>query len=233
VPSLPDEREQVLDPATAYQMVNIMEGVIQRGTAASSVGSILKMPLAGKTGTTNDINDTWFVGFTPDLVVAVYVGFDTPRTLGRQEQGTRTAAPLFTEFMTDALKDKPAIDFRIPPGVRLVRVNPANGQLADGSERNTIWEAFKPGTEPSPSDQVVDGGGIDAGAIGDVDQTNAPVDDDRPLLNAGQPQQPAPPFGAAAANGVPPLPQAPTAASPLPPAPRPATAPSTGTGGLY
>ena len=237
VPSLPDEREQVLDPATAYQMVNIMEGVIQRGTAASSVGAYLKMPLAGKTGTTNDINDTWFVGFTPDLVVAVYVGFDTPRTLGRQEQGTRTAAPLFTEFMTDALKDKPQVDFRIPPGVRLVRVNPTNGQLADGSERNTIWEAFKPGTEPNPNDQVVDGGGIDAGAIGDVDQTNAPMDDSQPLLNIGQPQQssqqPAPPFGADAANGVPPVPQAPTSASPLPPAPRPATAPSTGTGGLY
>jgi penicillin-binding protein 1A len=233
VPSLPDEREQVLDPATAYQMVNIMQGVIQRGTAAASVGGFLKMPLAGKTGTTNEANDTWFVGFTPDLVVAVYVGFDTPRTLGPREEGAHTAAPLFTEFMTDALRDKPAIDFRIPSGVRLVRVNPANGQLADGSERNTIWEAFKPGTEPNPSDQVVDGGGIDAGAIGDVDQTNAPMDDSQPLLNIGQPQQPAPPFGAAAANGVPPVPQAPTSASPLPPAPRPATAPSTGTGGLY
>ena len=235
VPSLPDEREQVLDPATAYQMVNIMEGVIQRGTAASSVGSFMKMPLAGKTGTTNDINDTWFVGFTPDLVVAVYVGFDTPRTLGRQEQGARTAAPLFTEFVTDALKDVPPVDFRIPPGVRLVRVNPATGKLAEG-ERNAIWEAFKPGSEPTPNDQVVDGSGIDAGSIGDVDQSNPPPDEDQPLLHVGQPQQPAlgamvgavPPFGA---NGVPPAPQAPTSASPVPPAP--ATAPSTGTGGLY
>ena len=240
VPSLPDEREQVIDPATAYQMVNIMEGVIQRGTAAASVGGYLKMPLAGKTGTTNDINDTWFVGFTPDLVVAVYVGFDTPRTLGRQEQGARTAAPLFTEFMTDALRDVPAVDFRIPPGVRLVRVNPATGKLAEG-ERNAIWEAFKPGSEPTPSDQVVEGEGIDAGSIGDVDQSNPPPDESQALLHVGQPQQPAPPFGAAVAgtvpqagaNGVPPVPQVPTAASPLPPPPQRATAPSTGTGGLY
>jgi len=241
VPSLPDEREQILDPATAYQMVNIMEGVIQRGTAAYSVGNYLKMPLAGKTGTTNDINDTWFVGFTPDLVVAVYVGFDTPRTLGRQEQGARTAAPLFTEFMTDALKDKPAVDFRIPPGVRLVRVNPANGQMAEGGERNTIWEAFKPGTEPTPSDQVVDGGDLNAGLIGDVSQTNAPADDDQPLLHVGQPQAPAAPYNPAVAGSVPqpgylaipPPPQAPTAAAVMPPPPQPATAPSTGTGGLY
>ena len=246
VPSLPDTREQVLDPATAYQMVNIMQGVIQRGTAAYSVGNYLKMPLAGKTGTTNDIFDTWFVGFTPDLVVAVYVGFDTPRTLGRQEQGARTAAPLFTEFMTDALKDKPPVDFRIPPGVRLVRVNAATGKLAEGGERNMIWEAFKPGTEPTPNDQVIDGEGIDANSIGDVQATNPPPsEDDQPLLHVGQPQQPVPPAAvaadnpAAAAGGlpsmgpgpVPPAPQIPTSAAPVPP--RPATAPSTGTGGLY
>ena len=234
VPSLPDEREQVLDPATAYQMVNILQGVVQRGTAILAVGSHFKIPLAGKTGTTNDANDTWFVGFTPDLVVAIYVGFDTPRTLGPREQGADTAAPLFTEFMTDALRDKPAVDFRIPPGVRLVRVNPSTGQLAEAGDRNVIWEAFKPGSEPNPNDQVVDGEGIDAGSIGDLQQSNAPIDDGQPLLHVGQPQPPSPPFGAAAANGIPPVPQAPTAASALPPPPpQPATAPSTGTGGLY
>jgi penicillin-binding protein 1A len=239
VPSLPDEREQVLDPATAYQMVNILEGVVQRGTAAYAVGSHLKMPLAGKTGTTNDANDTWFVGFTPDLVVGVYVGFDTPRTLGPREQGADTAAPLFTEFMTDALNGKPAVDFRIPPGVRLVRVNPTTGQMADGSDRNTIWEAFKPGSEPNPGDQVVDGGNLDANSIGDVDATDAApaqpqaMVDDQPLLHVGQPQAPAAAYGATAGGGVPPVPQAPIAAAPVPPPPGPATAPSTGTGGLY
>jgi penicillin-binding protein 1A len=228
VPSLPDQREQVIDPATAYQMVNIMQGVIQRGTAAASVGGFLKMPLAGKTGTTNEMFDTWFVGFTPDLVVAVFIGFDTPRTLGHLEQGARTAAPLFTEFMTEALKDRPAVDFRIPEGVRLVRVNPATGKLAEPGDRNVIWEAFKPGTEPGLNDQVVEGDNMDANSIGDAQATEAPPDD-QPLLRvdqqAGQAQQVPPPFGA---------PSAPVSAAPyVPPPPRPATAPSTGTGGLY
>ena len=106
VPQLPDDREQVLDPGTAYQMVNILEGVVQRGTGIR-IGMQLKMPLAGKTGTTNGPNDTWFVGFSPDLVVGVYVGFDQPRELGHGEEGAHTAAPIFTEFMGDALKDKP------------------------------------------------------------------------------------------------------------------------------
>jgi penicillin-binding protein 1A len=155
VPPLPDDREQVLDPGTAFQMVHILEGVIQRGTAAA-IGAKLKMPLAGKTGTTNGPNDTWFMGFSPDLVVGIYVGFDQPKDLGPGEQGSRTAAPAFLEFMTDALKDKPAVDFRIPPGIRLVRVNLTNGKLADPSDTHAIWEAFKPDTEPS--DEVVDGG---------------------------------------------------------------------------
>jgi penicillin-binding protein 1A len=134
--------------------------------------------------------------------------------------------------MTDALKDKPPVDFRIPPGVRLVRVNPATGQLAEG-ERNAIWEAFKPGTEPTPNDQVVDGDGIDANSIGDPQQSEVPADD-QPLRNVGQPQEPTmagalpPPMP----GGVPPVP---TSASPMTPAvpPAPATSPSTGTGGLY
>jgi penicillin-binding protein 1A len=155
VPSLPDDREQVLDPGTAYQMVHILEGVVQRGTAAA-VGAKLKVPLAGKTGTTNGPNDTWFVGFSPDLVVGVYIGFDQPKELGPGEQGARTAAPAFIEFMTDALKDKPAVAFRIPPGIRMARVNLDNGKLADSGDGRVIWEAFKPGTEPS--DEVVDGG---------------------------------------------------------------------------
>jgi penicillin-binding protein 1A len=156
VPRLVDEREQVLDPGTAYQMVHILEGVVQRGTAAATVGAKLKMPLAGKTGTTNGPNDTWFMGFSPDLVVGVYIGFDQPRELGAQEAGAETAAPAFTEFMTAALKDKPVVAFRIPPGIRMVRVDPETGKLADPGAGKFIWEAFKPGTEPS--DQIVDGG---------------------------------------------------------------------------
>ena len=156
VPQLPDDREQVLDPGTAYQMVHILEGVVQRGTAAGAVGAKLKFPVAGKTGTTNGPNDTWFVGFTPDLVVGVYVGFDQPKELGPKEQGADTAAPAFTAFMTEAMKDKPAVAFRIPPGIRMARVNLESGKLADSGDSHVIWEAFKPGTEPS--DEVVDGG---------------------------------------------------------------------------
>jgi penicillin-binding protein 1A len=216
MPQLPDEREQVLDPGTAYQMVNILEGVVQRGTAAGAVGAKLKMPLAGKTGTTNGPNDTWFVGFSPDLVVGVYVGFDQPRELGSGEQGARTAAPIFTDFMTVALKDKPPVAFRIPPGIRLARVNPTTGKLAEPGERNVIWEAFKPGAEPS--DQVIDGGeGMEAVA----------PDDAAPAL----------PYTATSNYGsgvlVPPGSVPPPPTDVRAPAPPPPTTPSTDTGGLY
>src|SRR3546814_500391 len=121
-PELPDRREQVIDPATAYQMVSMLEGVVERGTGRR-VGTIGK-PLAGKTGTTNDSFDTWFIGFTPDLVVGVFAGFDEPSTLGRSETGSSVAAPIFKSFMEPALEGKPAVPFRVPPGIRLVRIDP-------------------------------------------------------------------------------------------------------------
>ncbi len=144
-PRIPDERERVLDPTTAFQMVWIMQGVVERGTAARL--RALGRPLAGKTGTSNDANDTWFIGFSPDLVAGVFVGFDNPRTLGPRETGGSVAAPVVQEFFAGALKDKPATPFRIPPGIRLVRVNPETGKLAQAGDRSFIWEAFKPGTE--------------------------------------------------------------------------------------
>jgi penicillin-binding protein 1A len=141
-----DVREQLIDPITAYQMTSMMEGVVQRGTGAviSSVGK----PLAGKTGTTNDEFDAWFVGFSPDLVAAVWVGFDKPRTLGQGETGGGLAAPIFRDFMTVALADTPATPFRLPPGVRLVRIDQKTGLLPGPATTATILEAFKPGTEP-------------------------------------------------------------------------------------
>ena len=158
-PRLPDTREQVLSPVTAYQMVSMLRGVIQRGTVRRirSVGK----PLGGKTGTTNDAIDTWFIGFSPDLAVGVYAGFDTPRTLGRHEQGASVAAPVFRDFMAEALADKPAIPFRIPPGVRLVRVDARSGLPARPGDTSVILEAFRPGTEPGtepgPGRMVLDG----------------------------------------------------------------------------
>ncbi len=159
VPTLPDNREIVTKPAHAYQMVSMLQGVVQRGTGVRirSVGK----PLAGKTGTSNQSFDAWFVGFSPDLAVGVFVGFDQPKTLGRTEQGASAAAPVFRDFMAEALADKPAIPFRIPPGIRLVRVNATTGQPAYPGEKGVILEAFVPGTVPAGRSEVVEGFGVD------------------------------------------------------------------------
>jgi penicillin-binding protein 1A len=146
VPEIPDDRPQIQDPRTAYQMVEMLEGVVQRGTARSLVS--LGHPLAGKTGTTNDAKDLWFMGFTPNLVVGVFVGYDDPKSLGKREQGATVAVPVFKEFMTTWLADKPPIPFRIPPGLRLARVDASSGQSASSGSGNAIWEAYLPGTEP-------------------------------------------------------------------------------------
>jgi penicillin-binding protein 1A len=146
-PLLPDQREQVIDPARAYQMVNLLRGVVERGTATRAL--TIGKPVAGKTGTTDEIRDAWFVGFTPDLVVGVYVGFDQPKTLGSEEQGASAALPIFVHFMEAALKDQPATPFRVPPGVRLVRVDADTGRLARPGTPTAILEAYLPGTEPT------------------------------------------------------------------------------------
>lgn len=157
-PEIPDQRGQILDPRTAYQLVHMLEGVVEHGTGRR-IGT-LGIPLAGKTGTTNDALDTWFVGFSPDLAVGVFVGFDQPRSLGRFEEGSTAAAPIFRQFMGDALGDRPAIPFRIPEGVRLVRVQAESGLPARPGDSNVILEAFIPGTEPTPGDvAVLDGPG--------------------------------------------------------------------------
>ncbi|MGE5537231.1 MAG: penicillin-binding protein 1A [Gemmatimonas sp.] len=157
VPVLPDEREQLAPATSVYQMVSMLQGVVQRGTGVSI--NQLGRPLAGKTGTTNDSNDTWFIGFSPDLAVGVFMGFDNPHSLGQRETGASVAVPVFKEFMGDALKDKLATPFRVPPGIRLVRVNATTGLLARAGDRSTILEAFKPGTEPTGREGVLDGSG--------------------------------------------------------------------------
>ncbi|MGF1607860.1 MAG: penicillin-binding protein 1A, partial [Kiloniellales bacterium] len=156
VPDVPDDREQLADPRTAYQVVSMLQGVVERGTGRriSEIGK----PLAGKTGTTNDYFDAWFVGFTPDLAVGVFIGFDEPRTLGPKEAGSAVSAPVFKDFMQAALADEPAIPFRIPPGLSLVRVDPETGLPARPGDRKAILEAFLPGTVPSGEQAVIDGG---------------------------------------------------------------------------
>ena len=104
--------------------------------------------LAGKTGTTNDFKDAWFVGFAPDLVAGVYVGFDQPQTLGYGEAGGVVAAPIFADFMAEALKGETSVPFRVPSGARLVPINPRSGARMAFNAPGSILEPFKPGTEP-------------------------------------------------------------------------------------
>jgi penicillin-binding protein 1A len=145
VPEVPDTREQVADPGSAFQIVTMLEGVVERGTG--KVVQTVGKPIAGKTGTTNDWRDAWFVGFSPDLAAGVYIGFDDPDSLGDDETGGHVAAPVFRDFMIAALKDAPATAFRTPPGMRLYRVSAATG-LPVGAGEPAIYEAYKPGTEP-------------------------------------------------------------------------------------
>ncbi|HEX3535559.1 MAG TPA: penicillin-binding protein 1A [Stellaceae bacterium] len=145
VPSVPDDSEQIADPVADYQLVQMLQGVVQRGTGAA-VKAVGK-PIAGKTGTTSDWQDAWFVGFTPDLAAGVFIGYDDPVSLGTGEQAAVVAAPVFRDFMLVALKDAPATEFRTPPGLRMYRVNPATGLPATGGEPG-IWEAYQPNTEP-------------------------------------------------------------------------------------
>ncbi len=142
-PELADVREQVADPRVVYQLTSMLQGVATRGTAARSkeIGKIV----AGKTGTTNDSLDTWFIGFTPDLVAGVFVGYDKPKTLGKRETGSSVALPAFISFMKDALADVPNKPFRVPRGIQLVKVDLHTGLPLDGTEppdAKIIEEAF-------------------------------------------------------------------------------------------
>ena len=153
-PTLVDRRGQVIDPMTAYQITSMMEGVVQRGTA-TVVRSVGK-PIAGKTGTTNDEKDVWFIGFSPDIVVGVYMGYDKPRHIGRLATGGHMAAPVVADFLKIALADKPAVPFRVPAGIKLIRVDAKTGQrVGPNAGGKVILEAFKPGTAPPDNYSVV------------------------------------------------------------------------------
>ncbi|HWK68348.1 MAG TPA: penicillin-binding protein 1A [Rhizobiaceae bacterium] len=152
-PELIDNAEQVLDPMTAYQITSMMEGVVTRGTGVTV--SELGRPIAGKTGTTNDEKDAWFIGYTPNLVVGLYMGYDKPQGLGKGSTGGGLAAPIFKEFMGQALKDTPIVDFQIPDGMKLIAINHKTGMAAAEGAPGTIMEAFKPGTGPADSYWVI------------------------------------------------------------------------------
>ncbi len=241
VPMIPDTSEEVADPGSAYQMVTMMQGVVERGTGdrVKAVGK----PIAGKTGTTNDYRDAWFEGFSPDLAAGVYVGYDEPDSLGKDETGGHVAAPIFRDFMIAALKNTPAVDFRIPPGLRLYRVSAATGLPVSGSEP-AIYEAYKPGTEPGqgPKPRTEASAG-DQSTAPDPAASDTASGDGEPNAAAASPEpgqmsgaDQGPPAGAdapSAANdtGSPPTPPSPPASSSALPTPR--GAPAGGTGGLY
>jgi penicillin-binding protein 1A len=173
-PLLDENHAQVLDPLTAYQIVSILEGVVQRGTgvAVKAVGK----PLAGKTGTSSDFRDAWFIGFSPDLVAGVFVGKDNFQTLGTGEQGALAAAPIFRDFMKVALADKPATPFRIPQGNVLVPTNAYTGAPVPEGTPGSIEEAFKPGTEPGAGytvSDVDDSGIVPTAGVGPAPTTTA------------------------------------------------------------
>jgi penicillin-binding protein 1A len=152
-PTLVDKREQVIDPMTAYQITSLMEGVVQRGTA--TVVRDVGKPIAGKTGTTNDEKDVWFIGYSPDIVCGVYMGFDKPRHIARLATGGHLAAPVVRDFLKEALVDKPPIPFAVPPGIKLIRVNAHTGMRAAPGDPKVILEAFKPGTAPPDTYSVI------------------------------------------------------------------------------
>jgi penicillin-binding protein 1A len=162
-PLIIDNREQVLDPMTAYQITSMMEGVVQRGTG--TYARRLNRPVAGKTGTTSDSRDVWFIGFTPQLVCGVYMGFDKPKSLGSEATGGGLAVPVFTEFMADALKGQPPTPFNMPSGMTQVWIDPKTGVKAAAGE-TAIAEAFKPGTGPNLVTSVI---GVDSDAFNGLD----------------------------------------------------------------
>ena len=141
VPKISDNFTKIFSPETAYQMTSLLEGVVKRGTGKRLKD--LKLDLAGKTGTTNKNTDTWFVGFTSKLVVGVYVGFDEPRSLGRNETGAKTAMPIFKNFIKKAIKKKDARPFKVADNITMMVVDRLTGEKANFNSKETLVEAFK------------------------------------------------------------------------------------------
>ena len=205
----------MIDPVTAYQVVSMLEGVTVRGTAATTIGAQVPFPVAGKTGTTNDQRDAWFVGFTPDLVVGCFVGFDSPRNMGQGNSGGAMCGPVFSEFVNEAMADREVQrEFRRPRDVVLVLINRETGCAARPGARGPefIWEAFRSGEQPAegecpPGGIAAQGGGFDAidfrnsfepAGSSAGDENGSETDDgagladdvERSLNGDGRPQQP-------------------------------------------
>ncbi|MCG6880308.1 MAG: penicillin-binding protein, partial [Deltaproteobacteria bacterium] len=136
----------VLSRETAFVMTDLLKAVISEGTGWRV--KELKRPVAGKTGTTNDLRDAWFMGYTPEFVTGVWVGYDDSREMGKGETGSRAASPIWLSFMQEVLAEKPVSDFEVPEGVVFAKIDGETGHLASGRSRKTVFQAFKEGTEP-------------------------------------------------------------------------------------
>jgi penicillin-binding protein 1A len=166
-PMIIDNREQVLDPMTAYQVTSMLQGVVQRGTGKRV--KKLDRPVAGKTGTSSDYKDAWFIGYTPELAVGVYIGYDIPRSMGKTSTGGELAAPIFTDFVAKALEGKPATPFYMPNGMKQEWIDPATGIKAVAGS-SSILEAFKPGSGPNLITSVI---GVNSEAFLNIDASSS------------------------------------------------------------
>jgi len=198
------EPRQVISKETAYMITNMLEDVIQQGTGIQA--RVIERPVAGKTGTTNDFTDAWFIGYTPNLVAGVWVGFDDLRTLGETESGAHAALPIWIDFMQQALQSLPVEPFEIPEGVTYVKVDPATGLLAAEQEEQGTVEIFAKGTEPkdTPSPQIAPG---DFYKLDEIPEVPPPAPAPTPPSASGAGAQPAP------------VPAPPPAFAPLPSSP--------------
>ena len=179
-PKIVSNRTRVMDPVTAYQLTSMMEGVVQRGTARGTVGAALDVPVAGKTGTTNDAKDVWFVGFTSNIAAGCYIGYDNPRSLGAKAGGGGMCGPVFARFMKEAIAKYGAGQFEVPPGGTFVKIDRHTGaRLPDGATgENVIAEYFRLGLEPSFGVLAAIDGGWSLG--GDIPLFAAGENDDSP-----------------------------------------------------
>jgi penicillin-binding protein 1A len=140
-------RKRMIDKSTAYIMTSMLESVVKEGTGKRV--KALNRPVAGKTGTTNDLQDAWFVGYTPSFITGVWVGNDNGRTLGKRETGSRTASPIWLGFMQTVLKDKPVRMFQVPEGIVFAKIDAKTGLLPIPESKKTLFECFKDGTVPT------------------------------------------------------------------------------------
>ena len=156
-------RERVISPQNAFIMTHLLEGVVQHGTGQRA--KVLGRPLAGKTGTSSDYADAWFIGYTPSLLSSVWVGFDDKTSLGKGETGARAALPIWISFMSQALKDTSIEDFKVPEGITLMRINIETGLRSDGSSQDTIMETFIEGSTPAEKEDQEKEGSSSGGPI--------------------------------------------------------------------